>query len=66
MATDQPEGSKMYLGDYIANLTKKIGATPCTPCQERQRKLNQMHIQTSQRIQSFLRNFSRGGSGSSQ
>lgn len=66
MATDQPEQAKQYLGDYIANLTKKIGVAPCTPCQERQRKLNAMHVKTSQRIQNFLRNFSPGGSGSSQ
>lgn len=29
------------LGDLIARATKALGATPCTPCEERRRRLNQ-------------------------
>lgn len=28
-------------GDVIAGITQALGVTPCTPCEERRRKLNQ-------------------------
>ncbi len=33
----------MLLGDLIAKLTKSVGIQPCTPCQARQAKLNELH-----------------------
>lgn len=55
----------MLLGDFVKQMTEKIGAKPCIPCQARQEKMNQMHRNLNQKVQSILKNFGRGTSGSS-
>ena len=35
----------MLLGDFIAQLTGKMGIKPCPPCKARQAALNKMHAQ---------------------
>jgi hypothetical protein len=39
----------MLLGDFIAQLTGKMGIKPCPPCKARQAKLNQLHAQMTGR-----------------
>jgi len=37
------DGEKLRgLGDAVARVTKKLGVKPCTPCEERRRKLNKL------------------------
>lgn len=38
------------LGDWVANITKKIGVKPCIPCQARQEKMNQLHLNAIQQL----------------
>lgn len=54
----------MLLGDWVAEVTKKIGATSCIPCQARQERMNNFHQTFSQKIKSILATFSSGSSGS--
>ncbi len=35
----------MLLGDMVAGITKAFGVQPCSPCEERRRKLNAWHAQ---------------------
>ena len=35
-------GQTVGLGDAIRQVTQAVGLEPCTPCEERQRALNQM------------------------
>lgn len=56
----------MLLGDWVAEVTKKIGVPQCIPCQGRQAKMNQFHQTVSQKIKSILGNSSSGPSDSQQ
>lgn len=54
------------LGDWVAEITKKIGVKQCIPCQARQEKMNQFHQNLGEKLKSILSNFSSGSSGSQQ
>jgi len=55
----------MLLGDFVKQVTERIGIKQCIPCQARQMKMNQAHRDLSQKLQSVLKNFGRGTSGPS-
>lgn len=55
----------MLLGDFIADFTKKLGVPSCIPCQGRQDRLNQMHLDMKGKAEDFLKKFSSGQSDSS-
>lgn len=54
----------MLLGDWVADITKRIGATQCIPCQARQEKMNTFHLNFKQKIKSILATLSSGSSDS--
>lgn len=54
------------LGDWVAEITKKIGVTQCIPCQARQQRMNQMHQSFIQKLKSIFNSSSSGPSDSPQ
>ena len=51
----------MLFGDLVAKVAQQIGVKSCIPCQARQEKMNQLHLNAIQQLKKAKGNFGRSG-----
>ena len=56
----------MLIGDLVKQITTKIGLKSCIPCQNRQQKMNQFHLNLNEKLKTLQQKFTNGSADSEQ